>query len=240
MHDTSSRPLGSPPEARDTALEVRPEPATDVEAIPAIARLVTAVALFDDRFKHVSIVHPGLDPTAPVVATSLLAATMAGAQLATDQGAVWAAMRTGLPELLTTADLATRFPRMHLVAGSLGVRLQLALPLADGTRAVGALVVYLTDATEVHPSVRELAQAVALQASVGLAQEQRIVRLEAAMESRQDVAKACGILMARFRLTDDAAFAALRQASQKRNAKARDLAAEVIATGTLPELEGNR
>ena len=105
---------------------------------------------------------------------------------------------------------------------------------------MGALVVYLTDATEVHPSVRELAQALALEASVGLAQEQRIVRLEGAMQSGQDVAKACGILMARFRLTDEAAFTALRQASQKRNAKVRDLADEVIATGTLAELEGNR
>lgn len=240
MNDPRPWLVESPPEAASTTPESWQEPVSDFEADPAIARLVTALAAVDDRFKHIGIVYPRLVPTTAVVATSLLAATMAGAQLAADQGPVWEAMHTGLPVVVTTADREPRPSRIHVVARILGVHVHLALPLTDGTRAVGALSLYLTDGSGVHPAVRELAEAVALQASAALAEEQRIGKLEAAMQTRQDVAKACGILMSRFVLSDGQALAALRQVAQIRNVTVADLAREVMATGTLPELEGNR
>ncbi|MGW5050334.1 ATP-binding protein [Actinokineospora sp. NPDC004072] len=55
--------------------------------------------------------------------------------------------------------------------------------------------------------------------------------LRAAIASHRFIGQAVGILMERHRLTAAAAFDRLREASQRRNVKLRDLADQVIATG---------
>ena len=57
----------------------------------------------------------------------------------------------------------------------------------------------------------------------------RIRLLERALESRDIIGQAKGILMARQRITADAAFALLVRASQRTNIKVRDVAAELVA-----------
>jgi len=57
--------------------------------------------------------------------------------------------------------------------------------------------------------------------------------LQAALESNRRIGMAIGILMATRRLTDEAAFECLRQASNQRNVKLRVVAEEVIYQGTL-------
>ena len=57
--------------------------------------------------------------------------------------------------------------------------------------------------------------------------------LQAALESNRRIGMAIGILMATRRLTDEAAFEYLRQASNVRNVKLRAVAEEVIYQGTL-------
>jgi len=49
--------------------------------------------------------------------------------------------------------------------------------------------------------------------------------------TQQVIGQAQGILMERYKLTDDRAFALLVQASQHRNAKLRDLAVELVRSG---------
>jgi AmiR/NasT family two-component response regulator len=68
-------------------------------------------------------------------------------------------------------------------------------------------------------------------------QHRLVADLTVAVASRERIGQACGILMSRFVLTADEAFAALSRASQNRNVKVRDLAAEVVRTGTLPDLD---
>lgn len=57
--------------------------------------------------------------------------------------------------------------------------------------------------------------------------------LERALASNRRIGMAVGILMARRGLTDEQAFDCLRQVSQRRNVKLRDLAESVIYTGDL-------
>src|SRR4051794_38987543 len=66
-----------------------------------------------------------------------------------------------------------------------------------------------------------------------LAARERIGHLETALASNRRIGIAIGIVMARNRVTDEAAFALLREQSQARNRKLRDLAEEVIHTGIL-------
>jgi hypothetical protein len=62
-----------------------------------------------------------------------------------------------------------------------------------------------------------------------------VEQLTVAMHSNRDIGAAIGILMAQRRMTRQRAFDLLRQASQRMNVKLRDLALDVIDTGTLPE-----
>ena len=59
--------------------------------------------------------------------------------------------------------------------------------------------------------------------------------LQRAVESRERIGQAVGILVERYRIPPDAAFDRLREASQNRNLKLREIAARVTRTGADPE-----
>ena len=61
----------------------------------------------------------------------------------------------------------------------------------------------------------------------------KISNLETALKSSRRIGMAMGILMAQFRIRQEQAFDMLRDASQTQNRKLRDLAEDVILTGTL-------
>ena len=60
------------------------------------------------------------------------------------------------------------------------------------------------------------------------------LHLREALQSRDMIGQAKGILMAREKVTADEAFELLRKASQALNRKLRDLAEEIATTGELP------
>jgi len=60
--------------------------------------------------------------------------------------------------------------------------------------------------------------------------------LETALHSSREIGVALGVLMAHRKVTQDHAFAMLRVASQNLHRKLRDIASEVVETGTLPPL----
>jgi signal transduction histidine kinase/DNA-binding response OmpR family regulator len=59
--------------------------------------------------------------------------------------------------------------------------------------------------------------------------------LRRALSSNRQIGAAIGILMQRRKITSDQSFALLRSASQRMNRKLRDIADEVVLTGTLPD-----
>jgi hypothetical protein len=67
-----------------------------------------------------------------------------------------------------------------------------------------------------------------------------IRQLRTALDSRDVIGQAKGILMERYRLTPDGAFALLARASQDTNVKLREVAAELCRTGSLPGHDGWR
>jgi hypothetical protein len=62
---------------------------------------------------------------------------------------------------------------------------------------------------------------------------ERIGHLEVALRTNRRIGIAIGIVMARHQVTDEQAFDLLREQSQVRNQKLRDLAEDVIYTGSL-------
>ncbi|MGI8666290.1 MAG: ANTAR domain-containing protein [Jatrophihabitans sp.] len=65
--------------------------------------------------------------------------------------------------------------------------------------------------------------------------EGKAEHLETALSTSRQIGAAVGVLMAHHKVTQDQAFVMLRTASQHLHRKLRDVAADVVDTGTLPE-----
>jgi ANTAR domain/PAS fold len=65
--------------------------------------------------------------------------------------------------------------------------------------------------------------------------DETVANLQLALASNRRIGTAIGIVMAHRRITDEAAFELLREASQRGHRKLRDIADEVVHTGVLPE-----
>jgi AmiR/NasT family two-component response regulator len=63
---------------------------------------------------------------------------------------------------------------------------------------------------------------------------QQIANLQAALETRHTIGLAQGLLMGRYGLTEDQAFAYLARISQDRNVKLRELARRLVAGDLVP------
>jgi ANTAR domain/GAF domain len=125
-------------------------------------------------------------------------------------------------------------------AAALGVRSALALRLSDDPTRGAALSLYAR-----YPQAfgaLDRAKAVILAAMAGLAlsaaeahQDQARNTIQAAMDTREMIGQAQGILMERERITGDQAYDILRRASQYLNTKIRDVAQTLVDTGRSPQ-----
>ena len=138
---------------------------------------------------------------------------------------------------------ADRWPAFTEAAEKAGVRSVLAVPLTVGDRPVGALNLYSQTADTFDENDEETALLFSEQAAVACANAEVYWRthnltehLREALESRDVIGQAKGILMARRGITADAAFEALRRASQHRNVKLRAIADEVVYLGDLEDV----
>jgi len=118
-----------------------------------------------------------------------------------------------------------------------GVLASMSVPLPLQTQVLGALDVYSRTA---HAFAAEEAQAMAEELAGYLAvstanalvhadSAREVEQMRAAMATRAVIEQAIGIIMAMERCGAESAFAVLRRASQGRNIKLREVAAELVA-----------
>lgn len=121
-------------------------------------------------------------------------------------------------------------PRANAVAG---VRSLLSYRLFSSEDSAGTLTLYAaeTDAFG-HEDLLE-GQVLAAHASVALATDHKERQLQDALERRTVIGQATGILIERFGLTPDQAFAAMRRVSQQHNVKLHAIAQHLVDTGVL-------
>jgi GAF domain-containing protein len=127
-------------------------------------------------------------------------------------------------------------------AAQAGVRSVWSLPLSVRERTTGALNLYSTTRETWEDPATTAARGLARQAAVVLANAATVMsaqlanqHLEQALESRDLIGQAKGILMVRQSMTADEAFDILRRASQRSNRKLRDVAADLVAGVDRPE-----
>jgi GAF domain-containing protein len=139
-------------------------------------------------------------------------------------------------ETFVVADTATdvRWPAFGPKAAELGLHSILSVRLHSGEQTFGAINFYCAQVREFGREDVAMATIFAQHASVALASAKREEGLRIAIDSRHLIGQAQGILMERFGLTADKAFAVLRRYSQDNNVKLRDLADEIVRTRQLP------
>ncbi|MCD7440404.1 GAF and ANTAR domain-containing protein [Streptomyces lincolnensis] len=157
-------------------------------------------------------------------------------QYEVNEGPCLETLRTGASHRVDDIDDEERFGAFPELAREHGLRSVFALPLAPPRQHVaGVLNMYSTEKHTFIPAVREEAVVFAGYASGALgvalrfAGEQRFsLDLQSAISSRTVIDQALGIVMVQQSCSSDRAFEILTRASQQRNVKLRDLAADLV------------
>ncbi|TDW18905.1 GAF and ANTAR domain-containing protein [Kribbella kalugense] len=158
-------------------------------------------------------------------------------QIASETGPLVTALRERTAILIpdTTAD--DRWPEWAAKVAALGVRSVLDVPLATGDAArqtVGVLGLYSPEPDAFTADDEAIAHILGQHASVALASARQEETMALAVDARKLVGQAMGILMERFDVDGDRAFAILKRYSQDTNTKLRDVAQHLIDTRKLP------
>ncbi len=128
----------------------------------------------------------------------------------------------------------SRWPDVAAAARRLGVHSMLCVPLWVHEQRLGALSLYARQAGAFTGQDEPVTRLFATLAAIALAEAQRTDQLYTALDSRDVIGQAKGILMERYRITADAAFAVMSQASQQANLKLAEIARSLVETGELP------
>ena len=144
-------------------------------------------------------------------------------------------------QLLHVADMATetRWPTYTPVAVAAGGRSSLSVPLPVESYLVGALNLYATrpnaftgESARIGTSLAAHLTAALSYAESATAHRSRVEHLNRALESRNIIEQAKGMIMAQQRCSAEDAFAMLRKLSMDENIRLQDLATSVVASAS--------
>jgi GAF domain-containing protein len=145
------------------------------------------------------------------------------------------ALETAVPVIVTDMATETRWAPYPEHAVEIGARSSMSYPLISGQSTVGAMNLYafqpLVPGAPMQARAANIAEhaAGAVAVALRIAEHSKAIdNLRTALTSRSTIDQAIGILMAQQRCDARSAFALLRQASQGRNVKLREVAAGIV------------
>ncbi|MEI7031743.1 GAF and ANTAR domain-containing protein [Streptomyces pratensis] len=170
-----------------------------------------------------------------VVSAGFSAPPLDEAQYDQDDGPCLTALRTGREVSVRDMVGEHRWGGYPAFAAASGTRSSLSLPIAPYTHTAGALNLYSPKAHGFDDADLTGLRGLAAQATGAIALAQRLADaetftsdLQAALESRAVIDQAVGIVMSQRRCSAEEALRTLRNASQHRNVKLRDLCAQLV------------
>ena len=146
-------------------------------------------------------------------------------------------------QVLRIDDMATeeRWPDYSREAAAHGIGSSLSVPLPFQSVAIGALNTYAGLPHAFTEEDQVLAEEVATWVALAVGNAEATIRtsdelahLRIAMRSRAVIEQAKGVLMERYKISDERAFAVLTRTSQQSNVKLREVADQLVRTGSLP------
>ena len=141
-------------------------------------------------------------------------------------------------EVVHSADVGhdDRWPRWGpAAADETGVRSMLCFQLFTHEDTMGALNLFSRQTGAFDDHDREEGLAVAAQAAIAVAAARKIEQLRVAIDSRNIIGQAQGVIMASYDIDAHAAFSVLARLSSHSNRKLREVAAEIAEVRRLPE-----
>jgi GAF domain-containing protein len=164
-------------------------------------------------------------------------------QYAFDSGPCLTAWSDQVTVRIDRLDTEDRWPRWTAAAAGLGVASMISLPLVSGEVSVGAIKLYSREAGVYDARAEEIFGLFAEQAAVLLANmltladaRQLSAQLTDALQRRDIIGQAAGVLIARGAGDRDTAFALLVAASQRSGVRVHEVARTLVASvATRPE-----
>lgn len=157
-----------------------------------------------------------------------------GFQSETGQGpcldAVYEQQTVRVPDL----ENEDRWPRFSKLASEAGAKSMLSFQLYVEGDNLGALNLYSRRSNAFNDESEHVGLLVASHAAVAFAEIQKTDQLTQALNTRDLIGQAKGILMERHKITGQQAFVVLTRASQNANLKLRDVAENLVNSGALP------
>lgn len=155
---------------------------------------------------------------------------------------VSAAWDESVVHLLDTGAARGPWPDFRARAAELGVGSMLSLQLSldpeeadrDAER-VGVINLYATDREAFGPEASRLGRVLVAHATVAMVGALRVRQLTEALESRDVIGQAKGLIMARHGMGEDDAFQVLVRRARDTNTRLRDVAADLVAGGPRPD-----
>jgi GAF domain-containing protein len=122
----------------------------------------------------------------------------------------------------------TRWPRFAAAAEAHGVRSMLGYKLFTSGRTLGTLDLYSSQPNAFDAESEVVGEVFAAHAAIALLGSTQQAEWRTALNSRDTIGMAKGVLMEREQITDDQAFRLLVSTSQRGNVKLHDLAAWLV------------
>ncbi|WP_432876887.1 ANTAR domain-containing protein [Kribbella sp. CA-245084] len=192
-----------------------------------------ALQALDCSHAGVALIVAGQRLEIPAV-TDPIVAEIYALQIDGGKGPLTVSMHEHLTVLVGDTAADDRWPEWAAKVRELGVRSVLDVPLTTAAGTVGVLGLYSIHPDAFGPDEEAIAHILARHASVAVASARHEHNLAQAVDARKLVGQAMGILMERYQLNGDQAFAVLRRYSQDTNTKLRDVALQLIDTRKLP------
>jgi len=128
-----------------------------------------------------------------------------------------------------------RWPRWGPAAAELGFHSIISAEVHGRGQRIGAVNLYGTSHTTFTSDDLDVARLFAGHGAIALANARSEDTLLEALDTRTMIGQAQGILMERFDLDAEQAFAVLRRYSQESNRRVGEIVAEIVATRQLPD-----
>lgn len=202
------------------------------ETIEAVVQF--AIQALNCSHAGIALATRGTRPEIPAV-TDPVVAEIYELQMTSDDGPLVQSMRELATVLVRDTATDGRWPDWATKVLGLGVRSVLDVPLRTAAGTVGVLGLYSAEPDAFSADDEAIAHILARHAAVAVATARHEETMAQAVDARKLVGQAMGILMERFDVDGDKAFAILKRYSQDTNTKLRDVAQQLIDTRKLPE-----
>lgn len=143
------------------------------------------------------------------------------------EGPCYDAIVNGGVTVMEDVSTEQRWPRYVEEVEHLGLRAQMGLQLYTDDGALGGLNFYAAE-PGIDPDAIQLAELFAAHAAIALGRSRHEHQLKESVASRQAIGTAVGIVMERYRLSEDRAFQFLVRASSTSNIRLRAIAQEIV------------